>query len=622
MPGLFGLIRINRDKCLDENSLQKPLDLMVKVLSHRSDYVLDTFLSVHGGFAIGRLSHPSGKKCSWPRPYEKVSQDSVSFIHGSFTKGSTDNIISEKLKECPTSIPQVLRSLEGYYNFLFVYNDFHSFILSADRKGSEPIFYLEQNGMLFFGPEVKALLAISNSRIELDSEAIPSLLASGHVMGNHTLISSIKRLAGGCYIQIESNSIELKSYWDFALGTKVGSHSEEDLREEFTELLKVSVRKCMGPPPKSAIFLSGGLDSRGILAGALIATEGEVIPLNTVCWGIDNNIPGSDVVIAQQIALELNLSHSFFERRTEDYSEGFLETNYLADGLSDVAAFHPYEFTIMKRIKEMGIDQVLRGDEAVGYYHRVYSLKEATAAVGIRPFRKLKLYEEILRPEYYKLWSDGSDAAIDKLEGSVMGMDPTDAKDYLYFSHRLQGYQNSCASYKRILFEHRNAFLDDSILEFLLRVPWHLRADRGLFRKAVLAMHPTLAAIPFANYSGLENWNHELTEQPEVRKFVLTQLDDKNSGIWKYFDKNSVAKLFNSISSFPVNPLSPSFRVRLRKNISNHIFSIFPRWAEKIRTNRFQCTIAAHEALLRFLVLKNWYDTFIGGRNNNRDFQI
>ena len=81
-----------------------------------------------------------------------------------------------------------------------------------------------------------------------------------------------------------------------------------------------------------------------------------------------DDIPGSDAMIAKQIAEKFHLHHTFLQRKANNFSEAFEETNYITDGLSDVAAFHPYEFTIMKLLRIRGFERVLRGDETFGLH--------------------------------------------------------------------------------------------------------------------------------------------------------------------------------------------------------------------------------------------------------------
>ena len=247
----------------------------------------------------------------------------------------------------------------------------------------------------------------------------------------------------------------------------------------------------------------------------------------------------------------------------------------------------------------------------------MYSLQEAEAEVGLRSIRGISLYSKMLRPQYFREWSEAGDVAMAHLESEANGMEPIDAKDYLYFTHRLQGYLHSSASYKQVLFDHRNVLLDDSILEFLLRVPSKFRLHKVLYRNAVSAMYPSLKDIPLAVCSGLEDWDSELKKESALRKYMQKQIEDQNSGVWEYFDMNAVAGVFNSLSSFPRSSSSSSLRVRVRKKISSHIFSLFPRQAMAIRTTRFQSAMMPSQALLRFLVFKHWHDTFLSPHGNS-----
>src|SRR5262249_16444261 len=213
-----------------------------------------------------------------------------------------------------------------------------------------------------------------------------------------TLVSSIQRLPGGCFLQIGGGQMNRRSYWSYRPGSRAVKGSEAALQEELAELLSNATKKNLGNPQKTVIFLSGGSDSRGILGGALGGVGGKGESLNTVCWGVRDDIPGSDAEIAKQLAQKFNLRHTFFERKVHNYSSLFEETNFLIDSSSDIAAFHPYEFTIMKKIKEAGFERVLRGDQCFGWTKGVYNYQEAQAEVGIRLLRGLKIYSKLLHP--------------------------------------------------------------------------------------------------------------------------------------------------------------------------------------------------------------------------------
>jgi hypothetical protein len=618
MPGLFGCVTLDPHTRVTREYAWNTLKTMSQSLAHRDDYALDTFISQDHGLAIARLCHDSLRNNMWPGPEAESALAPHVFLHGVLDE-SYSNILRQKhLEVLPSNAESILLSLSGFYSIAMVTHERQTVILSVDRRASEPIYYTQQEEMILFAPELKALLAVYSGRPQLNAEAVPILLASGHLLADQTLVSSIQRLPGGCFLQIQSGRMDRRSYWSFRPGSAAGKDSEAALQDELAELLSNAVKRNLGNPEKTVIFLSGGVDSRGILGGALAAMDGKGQRVNTVSWGVRDDIPGSDAAIAGQLAQKFNLRHTFFQRKIHNYSGLFEETNHLLDGSSDIAAFHPYEFTIMKQIKEMGFERVLRGDQSLGLKERGFerALRDDQSLVGvdIRPLRGLMVYSKLLHPRYYQSWSNGSDAVIDRLKTEIQGMEPNDAKDYLYFAHRLQCYLHSAAYYKQILFDHRNIFLGDHILDFLARVPGYLRVNKKLYTKTVFAMYPALWSVPIANRSSLENWAHEMVTNSPLRQYLLKQLDDTGSEIWTYFDRRTLINFFSSLPS-PSGSESTSryIMMYLQRGAKAMLFSLLPRLATRIQVHRFRSIIMPHEVLMRFMVLKDWHDKFVSG---------
>ncbi len=617
MPGLFGVLTASSSGSMSEDFATSTLRVMTNTLRHRNDMVLTTQVLGSHGLAIGRLSLPSTSR--YPR-YTDIQ--TATFSSGLFMQGvlfeHCSDVFSHTHQEDIFQKPEVfLRRLNGYYSLVMCKRESRGVLIAVDRRASEPIFYMQEGDLVFFAPEVKALLAVSSHPVELNAEAVPMLLSCGHLLGEQTLVSAVKRLPGGSYLQIENGRVRQCSYWSFLPGSQSQGASEDLLKEELQELIKQSVIKNMESPSKTAIFLSGGVDSRGILAGALAVMGAQTQGLRTVSWGLDEEVIGSDPNTARIIAAQFNIAHEFFPRMTTCYGEHFEETNYIVDGLSDIAAFHPYEFTIMRNIKESGYERVFRGDEIFGWHEEVYTYSQAETEVGLRPLKLLPLYSQIIEARFYSLWSAASDTVMTNVRASIQGMDANDAKDYLYFTHRLQGYLHTAAYYKQVYLDHRNILLEDSILEFLTRVPSQYRLDKGLFRKVVRELNPMLFTVPIANRTGYENWGNELVSPSSLREYARFQLNDVRSGIWEYFNRRAVLQLFDSLSlTSPSTALQEEGTVESLKNWARGqrnkiVFSLFPRSATEFRARRSERVLPPYVVILRLLVLKNWFDRFV-----------
>jgi hypothetical protein len=614
MPGLFGLISISPDRAFDEEHAENALKLMASRLIYSQDYLLDTFLSPKLGLAIGRLSHPCLENTLWPCVHETDCLDGTVFTHGVLFREGRKIQEGESIKTLTDrNAESRLRELSGSYSLVATTPGGRSVVISVDRTASQPIFYTRQGDQIIFAPEVKAILPLLSARAELNAEAISILLASGHLLSDQTLVSSIKRLRGGYFLEILPSRITVKPYWSYRPGSNARGDTEFALREQLSRLVDESAKKNLGDPDKTIIFLSGGVDSRGILGAALSAVGGAGQRLHTATWGVNSDMPGSDAAVAEKLARQLNLRHTFFQREANEYGKNFEETNFVVDGSADIAAFHPYEFSIIKTIRAMGFERVFRGDQTLGLFDRfVYNHPQAAIA-GIRSLEGLSLYSKIVFPQHFRTWSEAGASAIAQLNAEIQGMDPMNARDYLHFAHRIQCYQNPAGYYKQLLLDHRNILLDGSILDFVARVPWQLRMQKKLWRDSSSAAHPDLWSIPLASESGREDWEREMATPSSLRSYIEQQLNDASSGIWEYFNRPALRKLFESFQ--PENHhLHPTNLATWLRDVAKKNFALaLPRLASEIHCKRVRSMISPYYGLLRFLVLKHWHDIFITG---------
>lgn len=612
MPGLFGFVAIEDPTGIERDFAESLFSKMEQRLHHPSQQI-DRWRDPGGGAYVGRVGPPRFDSIPWGSSAEAGERRVFSFCSGSLQadRQGSDYYAQSFLDQGFDSIGE----LRGFYAIVLHSLNPCNTIIAVDRRASIPLYYAEWNGLLLFAPELKALLSVPELSRELDWGAIGTYLGSGHVLGHQSLLSAVRRLQGGQALSIEQGRVARREYWKFGPGANLDGSSTEDLEEELGELVAAAVGRNLGEPDRTAIFLSGGGDSRGILGGALDAVGGDGQRLSTVCWGARRGTAVSDAGIAQRIADTFQLSHRYVERRVDNYAKDFHMTNGLLDGQSDMAALHPYEHQLMLNLQDAGFNRALRGDQVFasggGRHVYVHSLPQALAEAGLRRVRDLAPVSMYVRPSTYKLLSEASDAAMDSVLDSVRSMEPNDAKHYLYFSHRVQSYLNSGAYLKQVVFDTRNALLDEDVLSFLERVPAVLRTDKLLYLRAMRRKYPELWSIPMATEHDLEDWNWQLGNDTHVRRFAIQQFDDERSGIWQYFDRSALRTLLDSL----VNPAPQNTNAgrRFAKSVLRKtLLSVAPRAVSSMLSGREARYHPTNRALLRVMSLKNWYDTNIG----------
>lgn len=143
-----------------------------------------------------------------------------------------------------------------------------SLILARDRFGIKPLHYALNTEALYFASEQKSILAAEEIRPQLDFEAVKGLFAYGFAPGKRTLCKGILRLRPGHYLVLRQGTATIHKYWDvhFPLRHSHPCRSEDDWAEALSEKLQESVRLHLRSDVPVGAWLSGGIDSSGIVS--------------------------------------------------------------------------------------------------------------------------------------------------------------------------------------------------------------------------------------------------------------------------------------------------------------------------------------------------------------------
>lgn len=144
--------------------------------------------------------------------------------------------------------------------------------LARDRFGEKPLYYTHQNGTFAFASEASALAAHARLGFSIDSLGLQKFFAHGFTPGETTIYRECRKLPAGHSLSydIGQGRIATRCYWRFALEPD-HSLTEADaprLAEETRSLVFESVRRRMLSDVPLGFFLSGGIDSTAVVAGA------------------------------------------------------------------------------------------------------------------------------------------------------------------------------------------------------------------------------------------------------------------------------------------------------------------------------------------------------------------
>jgi asparagine synthase (glutamine-hydrolysing) len=140
--------------------------------------------------------------------------------------------------------------------------------LARDRLGIKPLYYtITADGSVVFGSELKALLVHPDVVREIDVCAVEDYFAYGYVPDPKTIYAGVSKLPPGHIISFERGSTLAAAtpYWDIKFGDN-GDIDEVEVGEALGEKLRDAVSARMIADVPLGAFLSGGVDSSGVVA--------------------------------------------------------------------------------------------------------------------------------------------------------------------------------------------------------------------------------------------------------------------------------------------------------------------------------------------------------------------
>ena len=159
-----------------------------------------------------------------------------------------------------------VNKLRGMFAFALYDENRQCLLLARDRLGKKPLYYAIDNGRLYFGSEIKSILAVAPQLREVDGEGVLQFFYFGYVPDPYSAFKSIRKLPPGHIAEYQQGEIDVRQYWDLP---EYGVHdpgSDEACLEEMEKRLEEAVRiRLISEVPLGAM-LSGGVDSSLVVA--------------------------------------------------------------------------------------------------------------------------------------------------------------------------------------------------------------------------------------------------------------------------------------------------------------------------------------------------------------------
>jgi len=209
---------------------------------------------------------------------------------------------------------QCIEKLNGMFGLALLDLNKNKCFLARDRYGIKPLYYTQlENRVLVFGSEIKAILAYSHYRMDIDYEALLEYFTFQNIFTDRTLFKNIKLLPAGHYMEIDrGGGYTHHRYWDFNFREPETLKKEEEYVEELDRLFVQAVTRQLVSDVEVGTYLSGGMDS-----GSITSVAARHFPfLKTFTVGFDmHSVSGMELAFDEREKSEY-MSYLF---KTEHY---------------------------------------------------------------------------------------------------------------------------------------------------------------------------------------------------------------------------------------------------------------------------------------------------------------
>jgi asparagine synthetase B (glutamine-hydrolysing) len=160
----------------------------------------------------------------------------------------------------------IWRHLEGYFNLLVWDKIKKKGIFVNDKLGLNPLYYTIIGNSLAMSTRLRDLLNLTGVEKQIDTIALSQFALFNYFLGSRTFIKGINRLEPGTVLKWENGKITHERYWDAGNIIKEEPLPEEEAKEKISEMLHKVISEWILGKKRIGILLSGGYDSRAILA--------------------------------------------------------------------------------------------------------------------------------------------------------------------------------------------------------------------------------------------------------------------------------------------------------------------------------------------------------------------
>ena len=380
--------------------------------------------------------------------------------------------------------------------------------VATDRIGSHAVHFARpEPGSFAFATQIQALANHESVTPAFDEPNLLQYLRYRRVPGTGTPLEGVRKLPPSSIttVDLADRTTRTTSYWEPQY--RPIDRPFEYFVDEFTETFQTVIREWADPDRDYGVFLSGGSDSRLLLA---VLEEPSVTAYHMNGWR------NREARVAERAALEADCEFRFLEQN-EAYDERLLErASYLSN--FDGYFYQGYALPFLEEVSGE-VDALTSGLYADTLFKGT-SIPQPKLPVGPLGSMKLPFSRDVDGPHdlirsTFRSGDGGArrptaiDGSVDdpllanlSVDGDRIDFHGVEYPDYATFLLTRLYYPLSndteliFTNSMRQIAPYRSPFLDNRLIDLQLRMPMRYQLRRDVVARALDRLAPELASIP------------------------------------------------------------------------------------------------------------------------------
>ncbi|MCP5208399.1 MAG: hypothetical protein H7A01_14420 [Hahellaceae bacterium] len=394
----------------------------------------------------------------------------------------------------------IIQSAHSYWGRSWVCFDKQERVLTAatDKLGLFPIHSYITDDFCILASSRKELISCLPQKPRVNPQAMLQMLCFSQVLDSSSIFAGVDHHEGGTKILVSANGeLSVQVNRENALFTGEVTDFDDAL-----DAFVAAVKSSLDHSPEAIISLSGGLDSRLILAAALSCGY----KVTGLSYGSEGS---SDIVIARALAAAAKIP-LFTSRSRENQCKWQASKRIAEHGMGEVALHHGHALIDEDLITQTMRRSVITGTGAETYRAFYYDRgMPGFSLFGYKALtdRFLPHAKRYIREEFGKTATPlknalpGHAAQINSWLENVLTQHENNqlsAASYLDNFYLKVRVPRMVAAGQQLLddfYDRSHPFLDQNVVHYAGNLPAHMKLGSTFHRKAIEKLSPKLASI-------------------------------------------------------------------------------------------------------------------------------